>query len=384
MRPACLQESAPRPCARTLTVLQVLPALEAGGVERGAVEVGQALVQDGCRSLVMSAGGRMVATLQAAGSEHFAWPIGRKSPLTLRLVPRLRRLLGEQRVDILHARSRLPAWIAWLAWRGMDPATRPHFVTTVHGLYSVSRYSAIMVRGERVIAVSDTVRRYVLEHYSGVDPGRIRVIYRGVDEHEFPYGYRPTESWQQAWYASYPQLRGRMVITLPGRLTRLKGHEEFITLMARLRAEGRPVHGVIVGGADARRERYARELERRVQQAGLGGAITFTGHRDDLREIFAVSDLVLSLSSQPESFGRTVLEALRLGVPVAGYGHGGVGEILSVLFPEGRVASGDLDALVERVRDFCDRRPVVSRSSAFRLQDMLRATLALYRELEPA
>ena len=132
---------------RALTVVQVLPALEGGGVERGTLEVARELVRHGHGSLVISAGGRMVAELEREGSEHITWTIGAKSLLTLRYVSKLRDLLVERRVDILHARSRLPAWIAWLAWRGMDPATRPHFVTTVHGLYSVNRYSAVMRRG---------------------------------------------------------------------------------------------------------------------------------------------------------------------------------------------------------------------------------------------
>ena len=164
-----------------LTVLQVLPALDGGGVERGTLEVAAALAQRGHRSLVISAGGRHVDRLEAAGSRHIAWPIGAKTPLVLRWVRPLRRLLLEERVDILHARSRLPAWVAWLAWRGLPPERRPRFLTTVHGLYSVNAYSAVMTRGERIIAVSDTARDYVLANYPGVEPERIAVIHRGVD-----------------------------------------------------------------------------------------------------------------------------------------------------------------------------------------------------------
>src|SRR5574340_1156848 len=138
--------------ARKLTVLQLLPALESGGVERGTLEVADALVQRGHRALVMSGGGRLVAPLTKLGAEHYTWPIGVKSPRTLLLVGKLRRFLIEQRVDIVHARSRVPAWIACLAWRGMDLATRPRFVTTVHGMYGVNRYSRVMTRGGGFIA----------------------------------------------------------------------------------------------------------------------------------------------------------------------------------------------------------------------------------------
>jgi glycosyltransferase involved in cell wall biosynthesis len=367
--------------ADRLTVAQVLPSLHSGGVERGTLEVARALIAAGCRSVVLSAGGRLVETLVADGSEHVTMALGRKSPLTLLQVPVLRRWLREHPVDILHARSRLPAWIAWLAWRGLPPGQRPRFVTTVHGLYSVNRYSAIMTRGERVIAVSDTARRYLLEHYPGVDPARVVTIRRGVDRAEFPYGFRPDAGWLREWQAHYPQLAGRRVLCLPGRLTRLKGHEEFIDLVATLVAEGRNVHGLVVGDLDPGRQRYIEELRQRAQDQGMMERITFTGQRADMKEIYAMSDLVLSLSSRPESFGRTVLEALVLGVPVLGYDHGGVGEILATLYPSGRVPRGDTAALLQCARQLLDAPPAVVRSDAYSLSTMLEQTLALYREL---
>lgn len=365
---------------RRLTVVQVLPALEAGGVERGTLEVARALVEAGHRSIVVSAGGRLARRLVEEGSEHVEWPVGRKSPWTLRLVPRLRRLLARERVDILHARSRMPAWVAWLAWRGMDPHARPRFVTTVHGFYSVSRYSAVMTRGERVIAVSKAVRRYVLDHYR-VDPTRVTVIHRGVDPRFYPHGYRPPQRWLDAWYRDHPRLLDRLVLTLPGRLTRLKGHEAFVELVRRLLLERRDVHGLVVGGHEPRHAAYARALERRVREAGLAGRITFLGHREDLREIMAVSNVVLSLSEKPESFGRTTLEALSLGVPAAGWDHGGVGEILERLYPDGRVPPGDLDALARRVAALLERPPPVPAGHPFTLRAMLDRTLALYESL---
>jgi glycosyltransferase involved in cell wall biosynthesis len=361
-----------------LTVLQLLPSLESGGVERGTLEVASELVRRGHRSLVISAGGRMAEALERAGSEHITWNIGAKSPLTLRFVPRLRRLLTERRIDIVHARSRMPAWIAYLAWRGMDPATRPHFVTTVHGLYSVNRYSAVMTRGERIIAVSNTARDYLLRNYPQADASRIVVIPRGVDPQEFPYGYRPSAEWLAAWYAQYPQLKDKFVITLPGRLTRLKGHEDFITLMARLRREGLSVHGLIVGGEDPKRRAYARALRDRVAAEGLQDTITFTGRRDDIRDVYAASNLILSLSTKPESFGRTVLEPLSMGVPIIGYDHGGVGEILEAVFPDGAVALGDLAAVAARIGDWRHSPPAVPATHPYILRNMLDATLALY------
>ena len=367
-----------------LSVAQVLPAMHSGGVERGTLEIAQALAQRGHRSIVISAGGRLVPELLKVGGEHLAWPLGVKSPLTVRWVWALRRWLAEQHIDILHARSRFPAWIAWLAWQGMNPATRPRLITTVHGLYSVSRYSAVMTYGERVIAVSETIRDYLHRHYPALPAERIQLIPRGVDPAEFPYSYRPSAEWLSAWFRHYPQLREVPVLTLPGRLSRLKGHEEFIALIARLRGQGLPVHGLIVGGVEPKRQSYADQLQSQVQARGLSDVVVFAGHRTDMREIYAVSTLVVSLSIKPESFGRTVLEALSLGVPVLGYDQGGVGEILRRVYPAGLTSLGDGGRLIERAKALLTAPPPVPKEPAFPRQRMLDDTLALYAALHAA
>lgn len=366
---------------KKLTVLQLLPALESGGVERGTLEVAQALVEHGHRALVMSAGGRQVAPLVASGGEHFTWPIGEKSLKTLLLVGKLRRFLLEQKVDIIHARSRVPAWIAWLAWRRMNPATRPRFVTTVHGMYGVNHYSRIMTQGERVIAVSNTVRDYILREYPDTLPWHIQVIHRGVDGQAYPHGWKPDPVWQQAFFAQFPNATDKLLVTLPGRVTRLKGHEDFIELIARLKRRGLPVHGLIVGGASASKQRYLHKLRYRVRSMELEADISFTGQRDDLKNILAISNLVLSLSTQPESFGRTTLEALRLGVPTAGYNRGGVGEILRSIYPAGLLPLDHLDESCQLIAHLLQHPEPVPAGEFFPLQAMLDQTLALYAQL---
>ena len=369
---------------KALKVLQLLPALDGGGVERGTLEIARALVAAGHESVVLSKGGRMVEQLQHEGSRHLARDLGRKSPATFLQYRALRRLFEAERFDIVHARSRLPAWVAWLAWRGMPAGARPHFVTTVHGMHSVSRYSAIMCAGERVIAVSDTVRDYIRTHYPPsrwphLADERITVIPRGIDPAEFPRDYQPSDEWLVRFHAEFPQIAERKVLTLPGRLTRLKGHHDFISLVARLVGEGLDVAGLIVGGEDPKRPGYAKEIRERVQAEGLGERIVFTGHRSDVREIYAVSDCVLSLSSTPESFGRTVLEPLAMGRPVVGYAHGGVAEILGELFPQGAVGKGDVGGAAARVADVLQARtPVVAHNTRFLLERMQAQTLAVY------
>jgi hypothetical protein len=234
---------------RRLSVVQVLPELESGGVERGTLEVGKHLVEHGHRSIVISAGGRMVKQLLGEGSEHLAWDIGRKRPWTLRLVFRLRRFLRDNRIDILHVRSRMPAWVCYLAWRGMDPATRPHLVTTVHGPYSVNGYSAVMTKGERVIVISELIRDYVLKNYPAASADKLRLIYRGVDPEQFPHGHKVTQFWLAQWARQFPWTLDKRLITLPARITRWKGQEDFIDFMADLHARVPDVHGLIVGDA---------------------------------------------------------------------------------------------------------------------------------------
>ena len=364
---------------RRLVVVQLIPALHSGGAERSTLEVARALVAAGHRSVVVSAGGRLVAQLEAEGSEHISLDIGSKSPRTLLRLGALHRRLRELQPDIVHARSRLPAWLGWWALRGLSP--RPHFITTVHGLNSPGLYSGIMLRGERVIAVSQTMRDYVLSHYKWLDPTRVRVIPRGIDPDAFPYGHRPDDSWQKAFFAEYPQLVGAPLLTLPARGTRLKGHHEAIELIAELKRRGIEARLLLLGVIEPGREAYVEELRRLIRERGLDAQVVLTAPRNDMRDIYAVSALVLQLSTRPESFGRTVVEALSLCRPVLGYAHGGVGELLAELYPAGRVPLGDREKLVERAAELLRVAPPIPMLQSYRLSDMQQAVLALYAEV---
>jgi len=360
----------------------MLPALDGGGVERGTLEIVEALVREGHRAIVISEGGRLVEELEALGGEHVTLPVGRKSLFTLRYVPAVRRLLRDESVDILHLRSRLPAWVGWLAWRRMPAATRPRLVTTVHGAYSPGRYSAIMTRGERVIAVSDSIVDYIRSNYPGVDPERIVRIHRGIDRAQYHPAFRPDAAWRERFFAEHPTLADRWLITLPGRITQLKGHLDLVEIVAGLKAQGVPVHALLAGGVHPRRQGYWHEVQARIAERALESDITWLGPRRDLREILATSDVVLSLTRKPESFGRTVTEALALGRPVLGYDHGGVGEQLAIVYPEGRVPPGDIGVAIERLGQWWrEGAPSVTDEVPFTLARMQGETLALYRSL---
>jgi glycosyltransferase involved in cell wall biosynthesis len=269
--------------SRRLTVVQLLPALHAGGVERSTLEIADALVRAGHRAVVVSAGGRLVPQLEAAGAEHVALDIGRKSPLTFLLARRLRALFAECGADIVHARSRLPAWVGHVALRGMPAAARPRFVTTVHGLNSPSRYSAIMTRGERVICVSDTVRDYVLRHYPATDPAKLRTIPRGIDPAAFSPAPWPDRTARARVTALHPVLSGDgPLLLLPGRGTRLKGHADALALLASLRDDGLDARLWMPGAREPGREaRHRRGLRRqRPRAAGVAQARGLRAHRD--------------------------------------------------------------------------------------------------------
>ena len=365
--------------ARALTIVQLVPALEAGGAERSTLEIACALVAEGHRSIVVSSGGHLVDRLLAEGSEHVSLPIGRKSLASFAQVPKLRALFRRERADIVHARSRMPAWLGWLALRGLSP--RPRFVTTAHGLNSPGRYSAIMARGERVICVSNTVRDYQLRHYPRTNPANLVVIPRGVDPEEFPYGYQPDGSWREWFFAEFAQLAGAPLLTLPGRGTRLKGHADAIELVAALKARGIDTCLLLLGALQIGREAYVAELEQLAASRGVADRVVISAQRDDTRDIYAISALILQLSNKPESFGRTVIEALSLCRPVLGYDHGGVGELLTDLYPAGRVPPRDRERLVERAAELLRYAPAIGPLQSYRLADMQAATLALYREL---
>ncbi len=352
---------------RRLTVVQLLPALSSGGVERSTLEIGAALVAAGHRSLVVSAGGRLVPALEAAGSEHITLDVGRKSPTSLRHIAALRRLFAGHAADIVHARSRLPAWLAWQALSAKH-SPQSHFVTTVHGLNSPGRYSGIMARGERVVCVSETVRAYVVEHWPNTPPERLQVIERGIDP----------AAWPRQPHA--PATDGRRVLLMPGRGTRLKGHASAIALLARLRAAGVDAQLWLPGAVEEGREHYLEELRARAHALGVLAHLRLDPPVEDMPGAYRDSDVVLQLSAKPESFGRTVVEALCSGRAVVGWDHGGVGELLSRYHPEGRVALGDEDALLAATLRALSAPPPPAIHPTT-LQQMQASTLEMYGAL---
>jgi glycosyltransferase involved in cell wall biosynthesis len=364
-----------------MKVLQTLPELNSGGVERGTLEVADYLVKMGHEALVVSNGGRLVEQLEKSGARHIAMPVHRKSLGSLFQVRPFRKLLEKEKPDILHIRSRVPGWIAWLAWRKMDPMTRPRLVSTVHGFYSVNFYSAVMTKGERVIAVSESIRKYILDNYPTVEDEKITVIHRGVSPEEFPRDYTPDFEWLKKWRAEFPQLEDKTVLLLPGRITGWKGQNDFIRVISALQKKGMDVYGLIAGETHEKKKEFESQLKSFTKELGVANKVIFLGHRKDVKEVMAVSNIVYSLSRDPEAFGRVTLEAMSVGKPVIAYSHGGVEEQLSALYPQGMVEVGNEGLVIDRTLDILNRLEKPRSIEEFSLQKMLSATLGVYLQI---
>lgn len=359
-------------------VVQALVSLGIGGSEMVAVETTEFLRAAGHRVTVVAAGGPLLNRVTAAGADFLEWPIGRKRLGTLSYIRQLRAWLIENPADIVHVHSRLPAWICYLALRKLPPDIRPVFITSMHGQYSVSSYSAIMARGDFVIAVSNHIRNYTLKNYLPSPSPSLVTIYGGTSRDDFPFGYQPSDDWLHKTFAEFPRLKNKRILLLPGRLSRYKGHATFIELLAVLRSEFDDIHGVILGRAKPG-SRYINELEGLAERHKLGDILTFCGMRTDMRDWMTASSLVFNLCSDPpEAFGRIAPEALSLGVPVIGWNHGGVQEVLHEMFQPGAVEPDNLPALIQKTREFLLEPPAVDKSDAFSLQNSMEQTMSLY------
>ncbi len=328
---------------RRATVLQVLPALGAGGgVERGTIEVAGAIVEAGGRALVASVGGAQVHELARVGAEHITLPLDSKNPLVMRAnIGRLVRLIQARGIDVVHARSRAPAWSAWLAARRAGV----HFVTTFHGTYSAGnwlkrRYNMVMTKGERVIAISGFIAGHVRQLY-GVPVGRIRVIHRGVDLDRFD-PRRVTAERVAALATEWRLTDGLPVVMLPGRLTRWKG--QTVVIQARAKLGRRDVRAVLVG-SDQGRTGYRAELEALIAEHNLNTVARIVDHCSDMAAAYMLTDVVVSASTDPEAFGRVVTEAQAMGRPVIATDHGGARETVIENETGWLVPPGDVEAL---------------------------------------
>ena len=334
------------PFSPNFTLLQVVPELETGGAEQTTLDVARAVIAAGGRALVASRGGRMTARLEADGGRLIALPMQSKNPLVmLANARRLATVIRREKVSLVHARSRAPAFSAWLAAR----ATGAPYLATYHGVYEAKGpikrwYNAIMTRGPLTIANSAYTReRVIAEH--GLDPAAIVAIDRGVDLVRFdPAAVAPerTAALAAAWGIAPDD--DRLKLILAGRLTRWKGQRLLIDAAARLKAAGGPVPLILLVGDEQGRSGYRQELEQAIAAAGLEDAVRLVGHCDDMPAAYLLADLACAPSLEPEPFGRTAVEPQAMGRPVLAADHGAARDTVADGETGWLVSPGDADA----------------------------------------
>ncbi|MBF0510780.1 MAG: GT4 family glycosyltransferase PelF [Candidatus Omnitrophica bacterium] len=357
-----------------MNILQILPELNVGGVETGTVDLAKFLVLGGHQSIVVSNGGAMVAQLQSEGSKHYTLPVNKKNLFSMiHCVGKLVDIIKKEKIDIVHARSRVPAWIAFFACR----QTEAHFVTTCHGYYSTHLFSRVMGWGKLIIAISEIIGRHMVQDLK-TPAQNIRVIPRSVDIDKFNLPHKAKTD------------KNSFTVVMIGRITPLKGHPYFLKAMARVIAYLPGVKVKIIGDAPVKKQTYKEELQLLTKRLGISSNVEFMGNRRDIPELLSKADcLVLSTITQ-EAFGRVIIEAQAAGVPVVATKVGGVVEIIDHEKTGLLVEPKEIDAMANAVLRIL-KDPQLSANlvkeakkkieEKYTLAQMARSTIAVYDQV---
>ena len=373
---------------KTITVLQVLPNLISGGVERGAIDIAIALKEEGFESLVASNGGPLVKLLDRHGIKHIKMSLNSKNPLVIIAnALKLTRIINSRKVDIIHARSRAPAWSAFLAHK----MTGCKFITTFHGHYSFKPfkllkkiYNSVMTKGHKVIAVSEFIQDHISKHYKNT-ANKVTTIHRGVDLKEFcPDKVPPHRMLKLRHINPYD---ARVIITIPGRLTKWKGHKVLIEALALL--DKNKYCCLIVGDVD-KHYNYYLELSELVEKKGLQDIVIFTGNLEDMPAVYMLSDIIVTPSIDEEPFGRISIEAQAMGRIIIASNVGGFKETVKDNETGFLVPPKDSKALSEAItyvtnltehRKYKIMQAAQKNAELFSLKKMKNKTLSIYKEL---
>lgn len=376
------------PFPESPTVLQVIPELGPGGAEQGCIDVAAELVRSGSRSIVVSHGGSRIHELTRYKAIHLELPVHSKNPfIMIKNIKRLRKIIRDYNVDIVHARSRAPAWSAYYACK----KTSARFMTTCHASYKfngkVKRfYNSVMAKGERVIAISHYIGQYLVKNYS-IDPKRIRLVHRGISLDKFhPANVAPAQLIKITNQWRLPD--GANIIMLPGRLSRIKGHAFLLDALEKL---GRKDVYCIFIGADQGRTQYRQELEDLINEKQLGGQVRMIDHCNDMPAAYMCATVVVCASIEPEGFGRIPVEAQAMGRPVIATDHGGAQETIIRGETGWLVPTNDVDAMANALdqalsltpaqRSILANKSMANVAHNFTIEKMLDDTMDVYAEL---
>ncbi|MEI7946471.1 MAG: glycosyltransferase family 4 protein [bacterium] len=360
-------------------IVQLIPSLNEGGTERGVADLNREFVRRGIQNTVISSGGKLVSQIVKQGGAHIVCDVKSKNPLTFPLrVFKLRKILREIKPDILHVRSRVPGWLVRFANKPLGIPV----VSTVHGFNTVGWYSRIMVDAQRIIGASGAMRDYLHQHY-GVTEDLFRLIPRGID----PEDFNPAKV-DTAWMTQFKnqcEIDGRFVVVIAGRISSLKGIDWAIKALANVSDRLPPWKLLIVGSPQAGQENYAEELKVLVQKLNIEDRVMFTGSQKKMPEVYACANVVISATTRkPETFGRSLVEALAMNCPVIATAHGGALDIVKPGVSGWLVPVKNAEALGEAIVESSRVKLTGLRDYAlshFTLEQMVEKTVAVYQEV---
>lgn len=358
-----------------MIVVQLLPELHEGGVERGVVELNREYVKLGINSFVISNGGKLENQINIDGGTHIKFNVCSKNIFTAILrINGLKKILKNIKPDIIHVRSRVPAWLVYFANKSLGIKV----VSTVHGFNSVGFYSSIMQEADAVICVSNSIKEYIQKHYQ-TSENKITVIPRGIDLELFnPKNI--DETFIKSFKTEF-NLENKFIISSVGRVTQLKDYETFIKAIFLVKKEISNVKALIVGGVRSDKEDYLNSLKNLIKELNLEDNIIFTGSQSKIEQIYALSDVVISSSKKPESFGRAVAEAICMNKPVIATNHGGVKDIIMENENGFFFEVGDDKELADKIVKAKELRfdGYSYISNTFSLENMVNKTIEVYK-----
>lgn len=371
------------------TILQVVPALISGGVERGTLEIAKKIVESGNISIVISAGGPLVKGLEQNGSTHIKMNVASKNPITIwNNAGKITNIIRNYNVDIVHARSRAPAWSCYFAAK----ATGIKLITTFHGIYNFKNcikryYNSVMTQGVKVIAVSNFVKNHIIENYK-VDKNKIQVIYRGVNHNEFTKG-KVSDELLKKFREKYNVPADAPVLLLPSRMTRWKGHLVLVDALEKIKHLN---FYCIIAGDLAKHPNFVNDIQEKIQEYKIQNRVQLFGNEPNMIGLYGIADIVLSTSIEPEAFGRTIIEAQAMEKLVIATNIGGACETIQDGETGFHVKAGDVDELAKKI-EHClaiigsDQEKKITTNARkavvtnFSLDQMLKSTLSIYNEI---
>jgi len=369
-----------------MNIAQIVPEMDIGGVEQGTYDLARGLREKGHQSIVISGGGRFIPKLKKIGVKHYTLPVDRKSPIVIAgMVKKVKNILQKENIDILHAKSRVPAWIGYFACKNLE---KVHFITSFHGFYSPHFFSRIMAKGERVIVVSKVLGRYAKERFK-VQKDKLRLVYNGVSlppkwgERFYPVDRTSFSGWDGGKEGGAGNRIGILA-----RLTPLKGHPFFIAAIARLKEKFPDIKGFIIGPIPEDKIGYKKELEKLIAKLHLKNIHFIPPEQKE--KIFPTLNLMLSCSIVPEAFGRSIVEAQLAEIPVIATDVGATPEIIEDRKTGLLVPPKNSEALAEAIawsfthREEWKKMTESAKKTArerFSMEQMVNATIKVYQEV---